>query len=89
MPTRTTNLRAMSVDSRQGAKCVVDGPIGFRSGTDPEEYKSKVEPRFPGSHESRETVNQTKPNQIFLAHSQEKHNYKPNFYCKQTKSKVI
>ena len=81
MPTRTANLRAMSVDSRQGAKCVVDGPIGFRSGTDPE-ARHEVEFGVSVSHESRETVNQTKP--MYLAPNQDTHNHKPN-HCKQIK----
>ena len=83
MPTRTANLRAMSVDSRQGAKCVVDGPIGFRSGADPE-AKHEVEHGVSVSRESRGTINQTKPKQLVLAHNQETHNYKPNS-CKQIK----
>ena len=43
----------------------------------------EVEPRFPGSHESRMTINPK--NQIFLASSLENQNHKPNNYCKQTK----
>ena len=77
MPTRTANLRAMSVDSRQGAKCVVNGPIGFRSGTDPEGVE-QVETGVPGSHVIRESYTRTYGN--ILAHTQEKHNYKTNNY---------
>ena len=78
----TTRSTAKKVSDRRRTEFVVNGPIGFRSGADPERKNSKVEPRFPGSHESRGTINQTK--QTTLAHNQETHNYKPN-NCKQIK----
>ena len=77
----TTRSTAKEVSDRRWTELVVNGPIGFRPGTDPE-VKLKVERGVPVSHESRETLNQT--NQTFLAHNQETHNYKPN-NCKQIK----
>ena len=63
--------------SRQGAMCVVDGPIGFRSGTDPEGVK-QVERGVPCSHENRETINPIKPNQIIQAPRLENQNHDKN-----------
>ena len=60
----------------------VNGPIGFRSGTDPEANK-EVGCGVPYSHVSRESYTRTFGN--ILAHSQEKHNNKPNNHCKQIK----
>ena len=75
----TTRSTAKEVSDRRWAEFGRNGPIGFRSGTDPE-AKLEVECGVPVSHESRETVNQTK--QTSLALNQETHNYKPN-HCKQ------
>ena len=71
----TTRFTAQEVPDRRWADFVENGPIGFRSGTDPE-AKPEVERGVSVSHESRETINQTK--QISLAHNKETHNYKPN-----------
>ena len=43
----------------------------------------EVEPRFPGSHESRETLNQTK--QTFPTSSSENQNHNKSNYCKEIK----
>ena len=77
----TTRFTAKEVSDRRWAEFVENGPIGFRSGTDPE-AKFEAEFGVTDSHESRETINQTK--QTVLAHSKEKHIYKPN-HCKQVK----
>ena len=81
----TTRFTAKEVSDRRWADFVENGPIGFRSGTVPE-VKLGVEHGVSVSHESRETVNQTK--QISLAHNQETHNYKPN-NCKQIKRNSV
>ena len=77
----TTRSTAKEVSDRRWTELGTNGTIGFRSGTDPE-AKLEVERRVSVSHESRETINQTK--QTILAHNQESHNYKPN-NCKQIK----
>ena len=83
----TTRSTAKEVSDRRWTELGINGPIGFRSGTDPE-AKLEVERGVSVSHESRETLNQTKPKRLVLAHNQESHNYKPNF-CKQIKRNSI
>ena len=79
----TMGFTAKEASDRRWAEFAENGPIGFRSGTDPE-VKPEAERGVSVSHESRETINQTKPRQSVLAHNQESHNYKPN-NCKQIK----
>ena len=80
----TMGFTAKEVSDRRWTELVRNGPIGFRSGTDPTEIEKEVGTGVSSSHESRETMNQTKPKQLVLTHAQEKHNYKPN-KCKQIK----
>ena len=75
----TMGFTAKEVSDRRWAEFVENGPIGSRSGVDPE-ARHEVEHGVSVSHESRETINQTK--QTSLAHNQETHNCKPNI-CKQ------
>ena len=50
----TMGFTAQEASYRRWAEIVVNGPIGLRSGTDPEEARQKVETGVPGSYVSRE-----------------------------------
>ena len=52
----TMGFTAKEVSDRRWAEFAENGPIGFRSGTDPEETRPQVEPGVTSSHESRETI---------------------------------